>query len=147
MSQILKTITASFETVDLAELAAKNIKNHFDEIKAITIKYKNYPESNQSHHTDYNDSAPLSGMAALSASNYNMPSSGFFPGFFQANIPAYLSVERDALSHTRFSGMNHDIPEIETTTESRLIIKASEEEVAKIESQLRGMGGQQIVVS
>lgn len=137
MSQILKTITASFDTVDLAELAAKNIKTHFNQVKAITIKYKNYPESGERHQIHSENLKPSASMTALSAANYNILSNGPLPGYLPGGV--------DNFAQTRYS--QSDVPEIETTTESHLIIKASEDEIHKIESHLRGMGGQQILIS
>lgn len=136
----LRTVTASFDTVDLAELAARNLKRDFRQIKAITIKYRNYPETPHDRQNDAPVVETSPNLAAAAAVN----SAGAGIGFGGGGIPALFPAQYDPYQ-TRYS--NQSRPEIELSTESRLIVKAPENLVRPIQSHIRGMGGQQIVVS
>ena len=46
---IKKTITAKFETIDMAELAARGITNNFHHVSNIKIRFKNFPEAEHDH--------------------------------------------------------------------------------------------------
>ena len=69
MSDIIKTITASFETIDLAELACKHIKQQYQNINAISIRYKNIPYDRQNYHSVTDEDIPpnpvIAGTTAL----------------------------------------------------------------------------------
>lgn len=126
-----KTISASFDTIDLAELAAKAIKENFHGIKAITIKYQNFPHSGEPRPQEavFNGAA----MAAAPTPMGNYVASGGIAAF-----PVMGQGEAEEQE-------DHSRPEIQNSTESRLIVKAREDEIQAISSRLRSMGGREIM--
>lgn len=138
------TIYANFETVDLAEVAARQLKEHFKDIKSITIRYKNVPHSNAYENKEDSYSEIL-------GRDFSM-AMGMNQGYGTANnngtslsvspIPSFLLNNRIIAEHERKDQDTY--PEIEQTTESRLIIKAPAGETARIEQRLRGIGAQKI---
>ncbi len=136
---MIHTITASFDTIDLAELAAKKIKNDFSQVKTITIKYKNYPNTEREEiHPEFSAIAALAAPGAAISGAGALAGNNLFPTPFPADTD---------LNGTRFSNSFDEVPEIERTTESHLIIKAPESEIKQIQSHLRSAGGRQISVS
>ncbi|MGI5959303.1 MAG: hypothetical protein ACOX60_07810 [Massiliimalia sp.] len=130
-----KTITATFDTIDLAELAAKTIKNNFEGIKAITIKYQNFPHTgNTSSDHQFTDSIGANFAGVVSPAG-SYPVSG---GIAAAPIMYHMDSQPE-------NAPSHDHPEIQDSTESRLIIKAREDEIQAISARLRSMGGREIM--
>lgn len=130
-----KKVTAKFETVDLAELAARGIKNNFPQVKYIRIRYKNNPEDNQNDPTEgYNpENQSFLNFFAGSTVGFDNSGSSVFP------VYAYLNQKPHSNSHDK-------TPEIEQSTESRIIIEANANLSKAIESKLRCLGGYQIEV-
>lgn len=131
-----KTISARFETVDMAEFAAKGLKNNFRNITNIKIRFKNFPRLDYSEHVSSAHSAEHTRVPFWNSapSGLNLSSgSGVMPAFFYFNRH-----EEDAGART---------PEPETSTESRIIVEADESEAKQISSKLRCLGGYQIEVS
>ena len=124
-----KKITAKFETLDMAELAAHGITNNFRHISNIRIRYKNMP---QEVHEEHEGDSRLSREAFFAAvPSGSMQGAGPYPFLF-----AGLDAEESRKS----------IPEIEQTTESRMIIEAGEQEARQIAGKLRCLGGYEVEI-
>ena len=131
-----KKITAKFENVDMAEFAAHGIKNNFKNISNIKIRYKNLPNQNREH-SEFDGgriTTPLFPVAAA-------VNTGSFTG--TPIYPVYPAYALDILSDNEH---HSDIPEIERSTESRIIVEASENEAKQVASKLRCLGGYEIDV-
>lgn len=139
-----KTIYANFETVDLAESAARQLKNQFKDIKSITIRYKNIPRSHADETKEDSYSELLNRDLSIAMGinqGYGTPNNNG-TSFSVAPIPSFLLNNRILGEHDLQEQDTY--PEIEQTTESRLIIKVPEQEAARLEQRLRGMGAQKI---
>lgn len=139
MSEFLKTITANFETVDLAEWAARNIKEHFIQVKSITIRYRNVPDVHDVQDSDVDQSETTALLAATAmGSGMGTAFAGGYPGFLPIGGKTFMQVADTAGNHP-------NRPEIERSTESKLLIKASESQAKQIEAHLRSLGGLHIM--
>lgn len=123
------TIYASFETVDLAELAARQIKKNFPKIHSIAIRYRNNPPEEHARH----EHAPLenaSFLAAAAMGNGIGSGTPVSPVFFPFGVEPF----RDGSRYER-----EDSPL--GSTESRIVIKTESKNVNAIEAQLFNLGG------
>lgn len=143
MGSNTKTITASFENIDLAELACKNIKEKYKNINAISIRYKNIPydksdylygETNNNNLDEKSENILKNSLALGSTVNGGIaPMGTVFVG--------------QNLNTSNFNNSNNDI-EIQNSLESKVIIKTKSDTDAKnISHTLRGLGGQNITIS
>lgn len=125
------TIYANFETIDLAELAARQIKNNFPTIHSIAIRYRNNPP--EEHHEARNDNTPVQDstfLAAAAMGNGVGTGTPVAPVFFPFGVEPF----QDGSRYQR-----EDSPL--ASTESRMVIKANAEQVKAIEAQLLNLGG------
>ena len=111
-----RTVSAEFETVDLAELAARNIRYKFDGITKIKIRYY-APEDDDSFFI-----APVSGDYGIFGSN---------------SMSTYHAA---AVSH----GKDRETEQKQTGT---LIVEARTEDIKRISSYLRSLGGISVKIS
>ena len=123
-----KTITAKFETIDMAELAAHGLANSFRHISNIRIRYKNVPQEIREEH----DRTP--GRPAGEAFAGVLPGGALAPGAFSL---FFAGLDRREAT---------PVPEIEQTTESRMIVEAGEKEARQIAGKLRCLGGYEIQI-
>lgn len=145
MSEIIKTITANFENIDLAELACKNIKERYPSINAVSIRYKNIPQYNHNHSISTTitddflkgdvlaDNTAYVGLSASMGSGLNGP------------ITAIGTIFAGDVDYNNNNSFDSSTPEIEKSLESKVIIKASSD-VKNISQTLRSLGGQNLVV-
>lgn len=128
---IKKTITAKFETIDMAELAARGITNNFHHVSNIKIRFKNFPEAEH----DHSDADRMDDIAppffALAAAN-NSTSFAVPAPIFPADADLFEDRSR------------RDVPEIEQSTESRIVIEANDQVAKDIAGKLRCLGGYEI---
>ncbi len=125
------TVTyANFETVDLAELAARQIKECYPEVHSIAIRYRNVPPINGSTETVIND-LPDGTFTAATAAGVGL-GNGF--GVTPVVIPGAFGVHREG---SRYHNMN----ERHTSTESHLVIKCPDQISQKVEAKLINLGG------
>ena len=138
------TIYANFETVDLAEVAARQLKEHIKDIKSITIRYKNIPRSNayQNKENSYSEMLNRDFSLTMGINQGYGTATNNGTSLSVSPIPSFLLNNRILAEHDMKEQDRY--PEIEQTTESRLIIKAPAEETARIEQRLRGIGAQKI---
>lgn len=135
------TLRAYFETIDLAELAARQLKDQFPGIKSIVIQYKNFPPV--SHENDGKELADtLNRDFALNPGIVNQGT-----GFTSFNnnitpIPSMSLNNRILAGHD--TAYQNAYPESEQTTESCLMIKTSAADADAVGHRLRSMGGQRI---
>lgn len=144
MNEVVKTVTASFETIDLAELACRNIKQKYDNINAISIRYKNVPHQRHNYHSvsDNEDSkAPIvtgtTALGGISAPLGNALNGAITP---VGTIFAGENVSDDG------SLIDNSTPEIHRSLESKVIVKTNSSNAENISHTLRGLGGQNISV-
>lgn len=135
------TLRAYFETVDLAELAARQLKESFPNIKSVTIQYKNFPHI-EHENTEKNFTEILNRDFALTPAISNQGYASFSLNNGAAPIAPMALNNRVLADHD--TAHRNTYPESEQTTESCLLIKASSEDCNHIEHRLRSMGGQRI---
>lgn len=131
-----KKITAKFETVDLAEFAARGIKNNFDRINHIKIRYKNNPKDDYSENENREDrnDEPFN-FPALAGVAAGLDSGG------STMLPVYVYLNQNGEENGR-----RKVPEIEQTTESRIIVESDASIAKQVASKLRCLGGYQIEI-
>ncbi len=144
MSDIIKTITASFETIDLAELACKHIKQQYQNINAISIRYKNIPYDRQNYHSVTDEDIPpnpvIAGTTALGGASAPLNSGVNTTITPLGTVFAGQNISEDG------SLIDNNTPEIEQSLESKVIVKTSNNDADTISHTLRGLGGQNISV-
>lgn len=129
-----KKITAKFETIDMAEFAAHGITNNFKNVANIKIRYKNLPRDHREHSDREGDLSysPIFPVATAVGSGASF------------GAPLFAPFAIDMLDDSE--RVDRDIPEIERTTESRMVIEADERAAKQIASKLRCLGGYEIEV-
>ncbi len=144
---IKKTITAKFETIDMAELAARGITNNFHHVSNIKIRFKNFPEAERGNIRFKNFPEAERGNSGTGRTD------GIAPTFFAlaaANNGASFAVPTPVFPADAdlFEDRGRrDIPEIEQSTESRIVIEANDQVAKDIAGKLRCLGGYEIEVS
>lgn len=144
MNEVLKTVTANFETIDLAELACSNIKKKYDNINAISIRYKNLPHQQHNYHSisdEEGKQAPIvTGTTALGGMYAPLGT-----GINGAITPVGTIFAGENVSDDT-NLIDNSTPEIHKTLESKVIIKTNNSNAKEISHILRGLGGQNISI-
>lgn len=128
MNPTNQTITAQFSTVDMAEFAARKVRQNFPDIHSIAIRYRNNPAP-EPDLPDL-DAPSATVLTAAAMGNGFVNTSGLSPVLF-ANA---LDLPADG---SRYQQEDSALG----STESRLVIKASNLQIQKVEALLRNAGG------
>lgn len=122
-----KTITAHFDSIDMATFAAKNVTSHCKNVKSIRVSYHN-----KERHYDETPEVFSSFFTPAGFPTMPLMNGGPLPDLFNGNA---LREKRQHADH------------MVATTKATVRVTASEENIGAITSTLRNGGGLDVRVS